>query len=297
MIGGITIHTVQKLIDDVKKDPSALNKKDQYGRTPLQQAARYGYQLLLEVALLLGANDINGRDSEGLAPIHRTAYQTGSEIRSMLVMYGADIDVRMSDGDTAMHVAALWDNEQAVTSLYMLGSKAAFMRNESGHTPFKIAKLQGNTSMMHLLQKIEREELPRHRRICGSSVHVIAREGNIDDMNLLLSLNSELKTLENETGDRPLHYAVIGRHKKMIQLLADDIDATNDYERTPLHMSVLNRTTIILLHKLGTQAHFSSDKFGFIPAQTPVVRELYFSRSLCENLFYINSEIVDKKKR
>jgi ankyrin repeat protein len=297
MIGGITSHTVQKFIEDVKQNPNVLNKKDQYGRTQLQVAARYGYQLMLEVVLLLGADGINEKDDSGMAPIHRTAYHNGNEIRKMLVMYGADIDARMSDGDTAMHTAALWDNEHAVTSLYMLGSKAAHMCNEDGRTPFKIAKQQGNASMMRLLRKIEREELPRHSTICGSSVHAIASKGDVSDMILLLSLNSELKTLRDETGNLPLHHAVEGRHVKMIELLADDIDATNNDARTPLHLALRTTRTIVLLHRLGTQAHFSPDKSGVVPAQNLFVRKLYFSRSLCETLFYINFEILDKKKR
>jgi hypothetical protein len=80
---------------------SDLNKKDEYGSSPLAVATTFGKT---EAAKLLieGGADLNAQSADGSTPLHTAAFFGREEIAGMLLTHGADISVRNNYGATAL---------------------------------------------------------------------------------------------------------------------------------------------------------------------------------------------------
>lgn len=95
-----------------------------------------------------------------------------------------------------------------------------------------------------------------------------------------------------------LHLAAFENQDEIINLLCGlkiPVDAKDSTGFTPMHYAVLTRSknTILTLHKQGAESHFSVSLLGTTPVdfcvrgrQDLIVKDLYFSRSLCEVLYY-----------
>ena len=82
-----------------------INRKDNFGRSPLHVAAAVDYADMVEFLLQKGA-DINIRtNEEGQTPIHFAAKSNAVNSLQMLLAYGADIDSRDSRNRTPLQVS------------------------------------------------------------------------------------------------------------------------------------------------------------------------------------------------
>ncbi len=91
-------------IKDVKAHIAAktdLNKKDDYGSTPLHVAATFGKT---EIAILLIENgaSVSEKSADGSTPLHTAAFFGRTEIVKSLLKNNADINVRNSYNSTAL---------------------------------------------------------------------------------------------------------------------------------------------------------------------------------------------------
>lgn len=84
---------------------SDLNKKDDYGSTPLHTATVFGKT---EVALILieAGADINLTSADGSTPLHNASFFCRTEIVEALLSKGADKEIRNSYGSTAFESVA-----------------------------------------------------------------------------------------------------------------------------------------------------------------------------------------------
>ncbi len=80
---------------------SDLNKKDEWGSSPLAVAATFDKK---EAARLLieGGADLNVRSADGSTPLHTAAFLGRQEIVQMLLKAGADVSLRNNYGATAL---------------------------------------------------------------------------------------------------------------------------------------------------------------------------------------------------
>jgi ankyrin repeat protein len=279
------METLQSIVEH--SEPIDFSKiVDEDGHTILTKAASACNSIILEALLLRGgARVINELDGRGMAPIHYRVFDSDA-ILDILLFYGANIDCQTAQGDTLMHFAA----ERGATEMLLLykthGSNAVSIKNKMGYTPRDLALRAKHMNTVATLDTFKYNTYWGERRYL-TALHMMAVQRSTEDVKLFLSLNPRTLTVRDRRGNTPLHCAVFGRNRETLKLLCIDIDAQNDKRQTPLHLAVRGpKESILTLHALGTQAHFMKDDDGRFPAENSLVHLLYYSRSLCETIFY-----------
>lgn len=103
---GMEIH-MAALMGDVKAihqhilAGSDLNKKDEYGSTPLIIAATFGKTDVARALVEAGA-DVNRPNNEGSTPLHIATFFCRPEIVKILLDHGADKNLKNNFGSTAL---------------------------------------------------------------------------------------------------------------------------------------------------------------------------------------------------
>ena len=88
---------------------SDLNKKDDYGSTPLITATLFG-KTDVALALIEGGADLNLRNNDGSTALHNAAFFCRPEILKALLSKGADKELRNNYGSTPYEsVAGPWN--------------------------------------------------------------------------------------------------------------------------------------------------------------------------------------------
>ena len=83
---------------------SCANAGDNYGNTPLHEAAEYGHTEMIELLHKLGA-EVNAGDNDGDTPLHEAARYGDTETAKRLGELGADPEARNNKGQTPLDVA------------------------------------------------------------------------------------------------------------------------------------------------------------------------------------------------
>lgn len=90
-----------EVVDQHIKAGSDLNKKDQYGSTPLTIAATFN-KTEVALALINAGADVNMQSADGSTPLHTSAFFCRIEIVEALLEKGADKTLRNSYGSTPL---------------------------------------------------------------------------------------------------------------------------------------------------------------------------------------------------
>lgn len=95
-------------LSEVRKHIAAgtdLNKKDQYGSTPLISACLFG-KTPVALALIEAGADVNLTNQDGSTPLHTASFFCRPEIVKALLQNGADRSIRNNYGSTALESVA-----------------------------------------------------------------------------------------------------------------------------------------------------------------------------------------------
>jgi len=106
--------------------------------------------------LLASGLPVDGGVHGGRTPLQAFAHQAAHKTVSWLIAHGADVNARGPGGRTAAHFAA--ERNTAATTLAVLvesGSDLA-ARDEDGHTPLDIARLNGKSRLVDWMRKSAR---------------------------------------------------------------------------------------------------------------------------------------------
>lgn len=106
-----------------------IDKPDFHGRSALVYAVEYGWHDAVETLVKFGANvnQLRLGDRKGLTLLHLLfagpAQNTTLQIARVLIENGADVNMRDSEGWTALHIAASWDNYTGMAVLNRAGAE------------------------------------------------------------------------------------------------------------------------------------------------------------------------------
>eukprot|EP00803_Ostreobium_quekettii_P007331 evm.model.scf_1535.3 EVM.evm.TU.scf_1535.3 scf_1535:22230-35004(+) len=209
------------------------------GTTALHIAAAKGAAHVIPDLVTAGA-DKDARTCKGWSPLHAAA-QTGSAatIRELL-SFGADTEARTSGHRaTALHVAALRGNLEAVEVLAGEGKADVHSRQSDALTPLLLAAFCGHGKVVRALVAAGAVMDARDAQN-KAALHMAALAGHVRVAEELLQLGADVD-VQADNGSTPLLLAAQEGHHKMVECLADadaNVDHCNIAGLTPLHAAV-----------------------------------------------------------
>jgi hypothetical protein len=122
-------------VDRLLAQGANQDEKAMMGHSPLIMAARLDYTLIAERLLKAGANP-NQKDSLQWAPLHHAVKTDNAnlDVITILVRYGADVNITDKHLRTPLHRAAQFGHVDAVRLLLRLGANPN-AKDENGWTP------------------------------------------------------------------------------------------------------------------------------------------------------------------
>lgn len=162
---------------------------------------------------------VNAQDVWGETPLHYGVAESADPegvIDALVIGEAADVNVSDNNGNTPAHAAAAKVVLRAMTKLANHGAEMS-VRNEYGETP------------LHLAVRAEAAKIVKYE---PSGIVATA------DMAKVVDCSKGAVSVPDKFGITPLHYAL---SKTTIKKLVDcgaDVNARDDWERTPLHYAV-----------------------------------------------------------
>nr|AGS12618.1 IkB [Tigriopus japonicus] len=165
-----------------------------------------------------------------------------------------------------LHIAVLQDQPQVVRRLVIAGARIDF-RDSEGNTPLHLAARRGNLACAEAIlkpvavQEVEEAGLPQSlftalpadvieqsNNVGEQCVHLATMGGHSDFLRFLCWHNADMNAPDGRGGRAPLHFAVGARQLYIIECLIDqrpqgcgvNANQLDWYGRTPYQLAVLN---------------------------------------------------------
>jgi ankyrin repeat protein len=172
------IEKVKKLL----KKGADVNAKDNYGFTPLHDAAFFGRIEVVKLLIEKGAN-VNAKDNLGSTPLHLAAIIRRIEVVKLLIEKGANVNAKDNVGWTPLHWAAFAGHIEVVKLLIENGAYVNATDND-GFTPLHLAANNGHIEVVKLL--LEHGADPNIKNYKGKTAIDLAREEGYFDIAKLI---------------------------------------------------------------------------------------------------------------
>jgi ankyrin repeat protein len=184
---------------------------------------------LSEVRRLVSVGaDVNAKDREGWASLHRASYSGHGQVVNELLVHGADTEATTMTGYTPLHLACNKGHLAVVNEL--------LSPNDSNDTTTSI-----------LGKRKSREGANIEAKDCDGNtpLHFASQRGHLAILKALLSGGADILAANNR-GRLPIHYAVTYRHSEVAKCLLQHLYATT--RRLPLHKLLEDLTWIANLN-------------------------------------------------
>eukprot|EP00053_Salpingoeca_punica_P017500 m.168721 g.168721 ORF g.168721 m.168721 type:complete len:676 (-) comp17223_c0_seq1:386-2413(-) len=180
-----------------------LECRDETGSTPLILAALGGHVEAVECLIVYGAN-LNAKDSNGNTALHMAAWQErkrSNEVIEILLRNGADTNAVNTKLCTPLHNAC--QNGQTYIVMLLLDLNAdCSMVNEEGDTPLTLAVRFDRREVVALLVSHDAELIKETR-----AVREAAKSGRKEILQTLLDIGIDCNVPDPTTGDTAIHEA------------------------------------------------------------------------------------------
>ncbi|XP_028811755.1 SH3 and multiple ankyrin repeat domains protein 2 isoform X3 [Denticeps clupeoides] len=217
------LDNVAEIIKVLKNGGAHLDFRAKDGMTALHKAARSKNQLALTTLLELGASP-DYKDSRGLTALYHTAMVGGDpyccelllhehaavccqdengwhEVHQAcrhghvqhlehLLFYGADMSAQNASGNTALHICALYNQDNCVRVLLVRGANKE-VKNFNSQTPFQVAIIAGNFELAELIKNHKETDIVPFREAPAYSKRRRGPQSSLAAPRVLLRSNSD----------------------------------------------------------------------------------------------------------
>ena len=214
-----------------------LNLENDKGSTPLYWAVRYGFVDLLPVIINEGKANVHQRRKLGLvSPIVLSSAMGYTDIVNVLLLYGADVNTRITGGQQALHYAAAHGHSDIIDILVENKANVDDMDD------------LGNTPLLHAIKEGQVDSL----------ITLVTHGANIDSRN---KLGQNIWDYSIDNPDENLLINVIKIYKQVKR--ASDRNLIFPLGKTPLHIAAQKNdcAKIKALLNMGADAR-SKDQNG-----------------------------------
>jgi ankyrin repeat protein len=203
-------HTeIVELLLKYKASPTLSNNE---GITSLQLAACLGNY---EIITLLLQQFISRKDlSDALCGACESGY---SQIVELLITKGADVNHKVTDRYTPLHIASLYRHFSIVELLLSKGANIE-ITDIHGHTPLHFAVIKNQPLTVEFLLT-KGADINRGVHEGFTPIHIAAYKGYKEITEILLKYNARLDVFTREKRYTPLKLAQESNHDEIVQLL------------------------------------------------------------------------------
>ncbi|MDY2648405.1 MAG: ankyrin repeat domain-containing protein [Pyramidobacter porci] len=205
-----------------------VNAVDEYGRTELMKAARYGELKRAEEQLKLGADvSICDTDRAGRNALHEAARNADAAMTELLLAHGADANARTAGGstekggDTALILAAQEEKGLPVAELLLKHGADPNAATPKGFRALHYAASKGNAALAELLlaRGADVNALTSDGR--SPLIFAVGDKDNLAVAKLLLDKGADVNLRPNEKAHSPLTWALKNYNRPAALLLVE----------------------------------------------------------------------------
>jgi ankyrin repeat protein len=208
-----------------------LEKSDQYQRTALHSAARYGALEVINHLLAIGVN-LNATDESGNTPLHLAVLRSHDEAVEAIINAGPDMNAVNGDGETPLSLATAYGTLKSLGLL--LSNKADVrIRDKEGNSLLHIAALHGNIEKVQEILKYDPDINTKNGAGDSPLFTAVKRYENEPVIACLIDSGAHIAVVDS-TGKGVLHVANNSNIKFLVQKGAD-VNLQDRDGNTPLH--------------------------------------------------------------
>ncbi|KAL8599375.1 hypothetical protein ACOMHN_062105 [Nucella lapillus] len=253
----VALKMVHERPEAFRKNSSELSDKDE---TPLLLACRLGHVDLVELLFNHSSPGMHNRDGE--TPLHIACiFNQLSVVNLLLRLRESDLDAKDYTNDTPLH-RAIGDGHTDIASVLLdKGADVNCLAGESGYTALLHACYEDHWDIMDMiLEKASHVDLHTKDSKHGyTALHLACVKENAGAVESLLAIGASPKIRD---GDRstPLHLASVAGHVRIVQFLlasGADVNAINKERDTALSAASLegHAQVVQLLLRFGAKLH------------------------------------------
>ena len=237
-----------KVSNPPRKHEFAKERIERAGNTydKLYNASLKGQLRIIE-DILKNHNATLMPDENGQTALYAACIGGHTEIISLLVKCGYDVNHQDNEGKTVLHVALENHAPDLAQTLITLFSASIEIRDMHNWTPLHTAIDRGYYSCaQELSKKFLHQDIGTE--VSWFQLHAACFQENTQDVKRLLNSNADVNHVSS-AGHAPLHIAVNKSNIDLVTLLLDqqaDVNSMTHDRKTPLHIAVYNGDETII---------------------------------------------------
>ena len=194
---------------------SVQHRDEQNENTPLHTACENGQTQIASLLIQLGA-EVDTRNKDGVTPLHLACEFGHKETAELLLRRGSKVDTPDTAGVTPLHWACQRDDTATAGLLTEHGADISAARNSDGSTPLHPACQSGHKDVAALLTE-RGAGIGNTNKDGFTPLHFARSSGLMETAERGAEINAE--TAETGTGPRPLHLACLSGQFDAVSVL------------------------------------------------------------------------------
>ncbi len=223
---GCVLHTaayggLNWLVEACLEAGEKVNHQDDWGNTPLMQAAKSGQLHTMQLLVKHGADINHVAHYEGDTPLHTAIYSEHEEVAQWLIEQGADLTAEFENPDagtvTPLMAAAFNKQTNVVKMLIKAGADVCAIASGENYTALIHAADSDSIEITKLLLQAGADVAPRNDY--GWTALIRAALCGHEEVTALLIETGAAPNTQDNHGETALHKAALGGHVAIVSML------------------------------------------------------------------------------